>query len=87
LSRIGVEPLTESMIVRSGEKRVCGRGAAAPVLFAGESSYAPQSPPVSHDPVPIRATASFTRAARGPAVLTSSRLAPISSAPAWAKWV
>src|SRR5688572_21431434 len=35
----------------------------------------------------MRATAALTRAAKGDAVLTSSRFAPINNAPALAKWV
>ena len=57
LSRIGVVPLTESMIERSGRivraARWCRR--TPPVLFADQSSYAPQSPPVSHAPGLMRA--------------------------------
>src|SRR5262245_5714432 len=86
-SNIGVVPLTESMMLRSGEKRACRLVCVAPVLLPDQSSYAPQSPPVSQAPGLMRAAAAFTREANGAAVLTSSRLAPMRRAPAWLKCV
>ena len=55
---------TESTMLRSGEKRESRVFCWAPALPALQSSYAPQSPPVTHAPCGNRSRAALTRAAR-----------------------
>ena len=87
LSNTGVLAVTESMIDAVG--REAGRVAIRRPGRCCWRTVLVRTPVTAGEPRAglMRCTAAFTRAANGAGVLTSSRFAPMSSAPAWPKCV